>query len=324
MTTAEINTKIGRLFKMGDKAITKMNGDIDRRMVQLFKSSLKDVQHELAEMYRKYGDSVTLADMHKFKRLQSMNVQITSQLKDMGKQIKALTTDAIKMNLVESYQFTGYALEAPMAVDLGTFGLPVETIRAAVINPLDAIKWTDRLSTSISTLNRHVQEAVVQGLIQGHGYSKTAGMLKDKIGRSTYEARRIVWTESHRAKSMGRNLAFEESETAAQEIGVDIKHVWDATLDDRTRPEHQAMDGKVAEKQDDTYIWKFPDGTTTEGPSLSGVPEQDIHCRCSTRVEVDNMKPEFRRDNLEKKEIPFISYDEWQKQKGIKSARKAA
>jgi hypothetical protein len=95
---------------------------------------------------------------------------------------------------------------------------------------------------------------------------------------------RIVRTEGHGTQSVGRKLAVDNIEGAADRLGVKIKRVWVATNDDRTRDSHLAMDGKEA---DDDGLFTFPSGVRTEGPGMSGVAEEDINCRCTVRVEVE-------------------------------------
>jgi len=317
MTTEELNAYIARMFGMSDSVIDQMNGHVDREMILLYKKNLKDVQSKLAKMYENFGDNVTLADMNKYGRLKALQDRIKEQITDLGKEVKKMVTGSVKDNFSEAYYHAGYAMETPVNINLGFSGLNPDTVRAAVINPYDAIKWPERLAGNLGTLNRHIKESVTRGLIQGDGYAKTARAVRDSIERSAYESKRIIWTESHRAKSMGRNLAFEKSQEAGEILGIEVKKIWDATLDSRTRPEHGRLDGKAAKEVDEEFIWKFSDGVTTRGPSLSGVAKHDIQCRCNTFTQVGDIKPDFRRDNMAKKEIPYTDYEEWAKNNGI-------
>ena len=211
MTKDELNTYIARLFGMSETAIDKMNGKVDRAMIETMKSSLKDVQGELASMYEKYGDSVTLQDMNKYKRLQSMEGVIQEHLTEMGKEVKKQIKGNIQDNFKAGYYHAGYAVESPMNINLGFSGLNPDNVRASIINPYDRIRWSDALANHVTALNTRVRREIATGLVQGFGYSKTARNIRKGFELTTYQANRIVRTEAHRAKSMGRNLAFKKS-----------------------------------------------------------------------------------------------------------------
>lgn len=310
----QLNDRIAKLFGMSQDIIDKMNGHVDRRLVKLYKDNLNDIQNRIAKMYRDYGDNVKLAEMHKFKRLVTLEDDIREQLKVLGTQTKNLTSKAIKDNFTESYYHTGYAMETPLEINMGFKGLPADVVRAATINPLDKIKWPDNLSGHITALNDRVRRSVVEGLTQGYGYAKTARLVRDKIERTTFEAQRIIRTESVKAKTIGYNMGFDRSKAAGERQGFEVKDIWDATLDMRTRSEHGFLDGNAADKNGD---FRFSDGVTTKGPGLSGVARHDINCRCRKFTQVGDMKPEFRRDSLNKETIPYEPYESWAKRKGV-------
>lgn len=316
MTSKKLNAHIARLFGLSDDVIEKMNGQVERLMIKTMRASLKDVQFELARMYEKHGESVTLGEMHRYKRLQGLEAEIRQHITETGKTLKKQITGNITDNLKVGYYHAGYAMETPVNINLGFTGLNPDVVRVSIINPYDAIKWSDALGNHLTDLNTQIRREITTGLIQGQGYAKTARGFRKKYEMATYKANRIVRTESHRAKSMGRNLAFDQSREAGEELGIEVKQIWDATLDSRTRGEHRSLDGKPAKIVDGEPTWSIG-GITTSGPGLSGVASFEINCRCSTFTQVGDMSPDFRRDNLEKKEIQYMTYEEWAKKKGI-------
>ncbi len=90
------------------------------------------------------------------------------------------------------------------------------------------------------------------------------------------------------ALRQGRRDGFEQ---AAEQGKIDrdaITRTWDATMDARTREDHQAMNGETIVGLDDA--WVLPDGSRmmTPGDSSMGAPiEQTIVCRCYERISVD-------------------------------------
>ncbi|MCK5506423.1 MAG: hypothetical protein KAJ10_14770, partial [Thermodesulfovibrionia bacterium] len=79
-----INEEIGRLFKLGDKLDDKLVHGYERKLIELYKSSLETIKSDIAKMYERYGDKVTLGEMVKFQRLTNMEKFIKEQLTKLG------------------------------------------------------------------------------------------------------------------------------------------------------------------------------------------------------------------------------------------------
>jgi hypothetical protein len=74
------------------------------------------------------------------------------------------------------------------------------------------------------------------------------------------------------------------------------------------------MDGKEADPK--TGLFTFKSGNTTPGPRLSGIPDEDINCRCTTRLEIKNLpKKILTNKSIDENKI----FDEWADEKGIKT-----
>ena len=69
-------------------------------------------------------------------------------------------------------------------------------------------------------------------------------------------------------------------------LGMKIARVWVSTKDGRTRDSHKAMDGQEADKDG---FFHFPGGGQTAGPGLSGIAEEDIHCRCTVIMQIKKL-----------------------------------
>ena len=132
------------------------------------------------------------------------------------------------------------------------------------------------------------REGLKRAIESGKGIDVGVKIMKDFLtdssplhldkGKFNYEFKRVIRTETLRARSVG----MEEAYTDVDPIYGIVK-VYIATKDRRTRYQHKTINGQVADK--DGYF-RYPDGTKTKQPRLSGVARQDIMCRCSTRAEV--------------------------------------
>lgn len=282
----KVNKRLATLFYEGQKVTDKIQADFEKIIIEQYRKALKTIRMEIADIYARFGDDVDFADMQKYERLTKLEKAIADELKKFGIVIKTTITKSIKETYATSYLHAGYSFEMSLNQGLGFAVLDTAKIEAAVLNPVDRIKWTDRLAGSINQLNQRVREAITQGLIQGYGLQKTAQMVKGQIERSAYDTMRIVRTESHRAQSAGRLLAIEKVEKISTELSFSSHRIWLATLDSRTRDSHRSMANVKAEK--DGYF-VLPSGVKTEAPGMSGVPEEDIHCRCSVITEFDDL-----------------------------------
>ena len=307
-TIADINRQMARLFQASDGIMIGLEDAVATEIKRAYRSALVDIRNEVAERFTALGDTITLAQMQKFNRLGRLEADIVEHLNELGVATTAELSGSIKKQFSETFFHTGYAIETPLDLDLGFGGLSRSQIQAVAVNPLDRITWPVRHQGNIAALENRIRQTLTTGFTQGFGFGRMSAAIKDDIDRTLFETNRILRTEGQKSKSIGRKLAHDQSRDAAEKLGVDIERVWDATLDARTRGSHQALDQRPANEND---AWRFPDGTTTSAPGLSGVAKHDIHCRCTTRVQVDGMKPETRRDQENREDVPHQDYGEW-------------
>ena len=98
---------------------------------------------------------------------------------------------------------------------------------------------------------------------------------------------RIARTESLASLNAGKLEAAQQAIDAHKIKGV--TKVWDATMDERTRNSHRAMDGQV-KKMNEPF--QAPSGALLKHPgdtTMGAGPEETIHCRCYMKVRVDHL-----------------------------------
>ncbi len=281
------NERIAKLLNENDKSIEKAIISYEKEIISAYEEALKKIKSAIAAMYEKYGDDLTYSKMMQYNRLVNLEKQITEEIKQLTNKNIATTKSAIKDIFTMSFAGSADAVAEGMSINLNFGQLSKEQIDAVILNPYDRIKWTDRMKQHAQLYVNQIKNEIAQGLIQGHGYGKISKAITERTGIHAGKIARIVRTEAHRAQSAGRIIAFEKSEKAAERLGYQTKRIWVATHDERTRRSHRAMDGKPAKEIDGKYMWVFPSGVKTFGPGLSGVAEEDINCRCTTRLEVD-------------------------------------
>lgn len=279
---------------------------VEREVIGHYRKALDQIRVDMSKIYERYAKDGVLshADMTQYNRLTNLDKQITRILQEAN---RATVRDVKRL---KSYQYEeaffrhAWAIDQSTGVSLSWGQLNPDTVKAAVANPLDLITQARLKSNSLLS----IRTAVTQGMIQGNSYPQMMKAIKGKINGTAYDATRIVRTEGQRAQVLGQQAVYDRAEGQ----GVEGSRIWDATLDMRTRPHHQALDG-VPETMnaDGTHGgWTFPGGVHTTGPLQSGVAAEDINCRCRLRFEIVELKPEIRRTRDGGVE-PYQIYEEW-------------
>ncbi len=167
--------------------------------------------------------------------------------------------------------------------DLASQGVPITTpidqrqvVKAIQTDSKLSKNLYDSLGEDIGTLKASVSSELSRGIASGKSWldiaENIAGGMNNPFDTAIYYSERIARTEGHRVQEAAQMNAIQE----AKDEGADVVKQWDATLDDRTRPEHQELDGQIREIDEPFEV----DGYSAMYPGDFGVPEMDINCRC--------------------------------------------
>ena len=301
----------------GEESVT----NYERRLLSIYRNGLQNMRLQVSETFAKYGVKdgnkvvVPFEEMVKYNRLDSLSTRIAKGFSATKKDVDRVISDAIKESYRESYFIHSYAVDSSVNIDFVFKMLDANAIRAALVNPLIKIQWPGRTAEHIKQLNRQVQDAIVETFQQGYGYKKASKIYAEKMGVSASKMTNILWTETHRAQNAARLLSWEEVKKSSDKVGVKVERRWDATLDKRTRPDHQDLDNEPADAEG---YWTFPTGGKTQGPGLSGLARQDIRCRCTTVSWFSDLPPEYRYDREARRSVKYQTYPEWAEKHGVK------
>lgn len=167
--------------------------------------------------------------------------------------------------------------------------------KADEFEPVD--KWTmymrsyvrQRLGDRITSIAENtalqakliIREAAEQALNDGLGTAELARIIRDALNTemipmNTWRALRIARTEVVGASNRG-------SYVGAKELGVPMNKIWIATMDNRTRDTHAAVNGQTVDMSAPFNVGGVP----MECPGdPDGLPEDIINCRCTLAYEV--------------------------------------
>lgn len=297
-----------------DEVGERMSRATQAEVVRNYKASLKTIKKQMVDLYERYEKNgvLTFAEMAKYNRIDGMWTGINKELNLLTGKNATITKRLSAEVFQESYYRTGFMFEEATRANLSFSVLNPKVIQASVENPISGLTLNETLQKNRVNIIRDVKQTVTQGLITGSSYKDMATRLTKTFEGDVVKANRVVRTEAHRNKEAGSLAAGKH----AKKLGVNFEVIWIATLDDRTRDQHGAMDGQIAtNKTDGTWEFVFPDGLKTPAPGMSGYAHQDINCRCSTAKYPFGFLPKARRVEGEIRE--YQMYDEWAKEKGI-------
>jgi len=325
-------------LKQADIVYERLVGGGSKELLQAYKSSLKEIQAQTADFYRKYAGkegTMTMAEVSKYNRLRNLEQNITKEITSLGNTQVKVTSKTLSSVYQENFYRQAFAIDNVIRMEHQAylqFGiLPKEQVAAAVNNPLDLITaWPERAKGNINLMRRNISDTITRGIIQGKSYPQMANDIKDWYDKEAWKADRIIRTEAHRVREQGTQNAFEQ----AKAEGVQMKKRWGAALDDRTRDEHGAADGQEVGVDEKFMVG----GEELEYPGdPSGSAENVINCRCSMEPVVGGFRPDVRRVRLTDEEYnakleaaggdkskvsrsevrPYQTYDQWAKDHGV-------
>ena len=157
----------------------------------------------------------------------------------------------------------------------------------------------------------HLTSAITQGIIQGETTDEIAERLAAVTDMDKNAAVRNAATMTTSAQNGGRV----EGMKRAEDMGIQLKQKWIATLDGHTRYTHRQCDGELRE-----IGKKFSNGLLYPGDP-AGRPAEVYNCRCVISALVENQLNDVEdRDNR----LQGMSYEEWKNAKGNEPLFKAA
>lgn len=148
-----------------------------------------------------------------------------------------------------------------------------------------------------------INNAITRGIMGGDSMQDIAKRLKDVGVTDSKQAIRTARTAVTGAECAGRKHGYER----AAAMGIDIKQMWLATYDGRTRHEHRQLDGQIRAVNEPFEV----DGYKLDFPAdPKGEPFLVYNCRCTTIPYLPEMAKSVGIDARYNEETG-LSYEEW-------------
>lgn len=155
---------------------------------------------------------------------------------------------------------------------------------------------------------KKLRNELTQGILQGESVRKIAKRYERVLGMNRNSAIRNARTATTSAQNGGRLRSYER----AKEIGVQVRKMWMATVDGKTRHTHRMLDGQIKETNqpfvsESGYKLMFPGDPSAH-------PSELYNCRCRIigRTKYSEVNPRDLENRFSR--LPDgVTYDEWQK-----------
>lgn len=303
---------------------------LTKKIMAIYAQAAKEVKQKTAEFWNAHkriaaqmladvqSGKITQADYKKWLRGQVFTGErwkqklddITKVYVDADKKAREIISGTTKNVFVDMANRTAYDMEKELrgGVSFDLYdGKTVE--RLLKDNPKMLPEWKIDEPKDYIWNEKRVQNAVTQGIVQGESIADIGKRLTSELATSNgSKMDMFARTAINGAQNAGRMDRLHE----AEEMGIEVRKKWLATLDQRTRDTHQALDGQE-QPIDEPFV---VDGMKIDYPGDPFAPPELVYnCRCTLTY----VYPKYqhlqhnheRRDQLNDKNIENMTYYEW-------------
>lgn len=251
------------------------------------------VQSEIEKILHHVGDVDSPAYEYRMKRLASLLQNTEKRIKELYGITLEDTTSFLKSIIPEAYYHTIFDIAQGTGIEPSFAAVNEKLINAIVEEPWSGKNYSKRIWANTDKLSNELREVLTQAAMSGESISKTLRKVAESFNTSSYNAERLIRTET--------TYACNQAEIASyNELDID-RYKYVATLDTRTSPICQQLDGKIFE--------------TEKARAGLNLPAMHPNCRSTTIPYFEDFEPTERaaRDSDGKPiRVPAnMTYPEW-------------
>ena len=318
----------------GHKQTDAMLKKMEKRIQKVYAQAAKDTERKVSEFYSGYekryaaklaemkAGEITAKEFAKWNHNQIMTGKRWEEMRDTIA-TDLTNTDKLAVSMINGYlpevyalnhNFGTYEIEKGLKLDTSYTLYDRQTVERLIkknphLIPSPKLDENKDFRWNKSRFN----SGITQGILQGESLDKIARRVALGTSDSDYKAAiRNARTATTGAQNAGRLDSYER----ADEMGIKIKKVWMATLDNHTRDSHALLDG---EKVD--YDEPFSNGLMYPGDLEADDPSEVWNCRCTMVADVDK-KTDLSDLWIRNNRLGDMSYDDWKKAHKKKSKEK--
>ena len=262
------------------KEVQQSQLDEEKKVIRLLQKVYEQTKKDCEQKIRELSARTDLENLQSIiyqKEYQQLLVdQLESILYDLHEGQFTTIADYLQESYVNGYTGVYYDLSKTSGIPLV---IPIRqdlVVKAVQTDSKLSSNLYTRLGEDVNYLKRSVSAELSRGVASGSSWNEMAvhiakGM-NSPFKKSINNAIRIARTEGHRIQNTGAL----DGQSAAKKKGADILKQWDATLDGRTRPEHQEADGQIRETDEPFDVG----GEKMRAPGVGGSARNVCNCRC--------------------------------------------
>lgn len=304
-----LEARLRAVYRQAEKDIAAKTEDYWKRHAardEKYRQQVKD-----GKLSREDYEAWQRGQVFQGKQWESKRQSIEDVLYDADSTAMRMINDGKMDVFTAGANYMGYELEQHGRIDTG-FNLydgPTVT-RLLKDDPQILPKARVKKEKAYVWYNKLVNNCVLQGIIQGESINEIAARIGRTTGERTESAmKRNALTAYTGAQNAGRIEGMKQ----AQQMGIDVKKRWIATMDSRTRDAHRDLDGQV---QDVDKPFKSSLGDIMYPGDPKAKPGNVYNCHCA----VGSAYPKYpaamtRRDAETGKVVGDMTYREWEAMK---------
>ena len=253
------------------------------------------VQSEISKILRHIGDEGTLAYEYRMKRLNTLLIKMDRKMRQLYNLNIKDTTSFLKKIIPEAYYHTIFDISQGLGYLPQFSAVNTRLINQIVTDQWSGKNYSERIWWNVDKLAVDTRQILTTAAMTGESIYKTSRRLSQRFGQSAYCSQRLIRTETTYSCNQAELTAYKE---------LDIeKYKFVATLDTRTSPACQDLDGKVFAVKD-----------AKAGINL---PAMHPNCRSTTISFFGGYEPSIRfardKDGNRIKVPANMTYKDWYK-----------
>ncbi len=239
--TREINFQIEEIFdRFTDKH--DLTEDEAKRLLGMLKDPT-DIQEMMDKLKADPKNADLLAELEspayraRIERLENLQTEVDRMMQDVYGQEKTVSSAHYANTFNNAYYRNVYEMQRQVGFQYSFSTVDFETLNQMLSMEFIGSNYSTRIWNNTQALAGDIKEQLILGFLTGKTESDMAAEFANKFATGSYEARRLIRTESNFQSTQGQKLAYEDADLE--------KYRNVAILDLRTSDKCREMDGTV-------------------------------------------------------------------------------
>ena len=288
LTDAELAKLENRIAKLYKEAADELTDTVKSYFEQFEKrdAAMKE-KLNAGEITEQQYKQWRLAQMGRGKRFEALRDKVAERYTDANATAVAYVNDATPGIYSLNRNYAAYKIE--QVSDKADFTLwDEQTVKRLIVEQPDLMPYYPpkralKRGIDLKYGKQQITASVTSSILQGKGIGKIADDLQSRMqDMSRTSAIRTARTAITAAQNAGRLDTYH----AAQNMGIELKKQWLATLDNRTRHAHAVLDGQTVDVDKPFKV----DGYELMYPGDNSAPGYLVYnCRCTQIAVLDDV-----------------------------------